>query len=90
MISKEYIIMDPQGIHARPAASLIKLTKNYKSSFELKKEDKTVRLNSMLNILSMGIKGGETIAVLIDGEDEIIAAEAIDSFFTELGKMIKN
>jgi phosphocarrier protein HPr len=82
--------MDPQGIHARPAASLIKLTKNYKSNFDLKKDDKIVRLNSMLNILSMGIKGGETIAVLIDGEDETIAAEAVDTFFTELGKMIKN
>jgi phosphocarrier protein HPr len=90
MISKEYIILDPQGIHARPAASLIKLTKNYKSNFDLKKDDKIVRLNSMLNILSMGIKGGETIAVLIDGEDEAIAAEAVDTFFIELGKMIKN
>lgn len=83
MISKDYIITSPQGIHARPATTLIRLTKNFKSTISLKKNDKSVRLNSMLNILSMVIKGGETISIIIDGDDEIIAAEAIDLFFTQ-------
>jgi phosphocarrier protein HPr len=82
MISKDYIITSPQGIHARPATTLIRLTKNFKSTISLKKNDKLVRLNSMLNILSMVIKGGETISIIIEGDDEIIAAEAIDLFFT--------
>jgi phosphocarrier protein HPr len=83
MISKDYIITSPQGIHARPATTLIRLTKNFKSTISLKKNDKSVRLNSMLNILSMVIKGGETISIIIEGDDEIIAAEAIDLFFTQ-------
>jgi phosphocarrier protein HPr len=83
MISKDYMIMAAQGIHARPATTLIKLTKNYKSAVSLKKGDKVVRLNSILNILSMTIKGGETVCVIIEGEDEISAATAIDLFFTE-------
>jgi phosphocarrier protein len=83
MISKDYMIMAPQGIHARPATTLIKLTKNFKSAVSLKRGDKVVRLNSMLNILSMTIKGGETISVIVEGEDEVSAAIAIDLFFTE-------
>ena len=83
MMSKDYIIMAPQGIHARPATTLIRLTKNFKSAVSLKKGDKIVRLNSMLNILSMTIKGGESISVIIEGEDEADAAEAIGLFFTE-------
>jgi phosphocarrier protein HPr len=83
MISKDYIITSQHGIHARPATSLIRLTKNFKSNISLKKNDKLVCLNSMLNILSMVIKGGETISIIIDGEDEIIALEAIDLFFTQ-------
>lgn len=83
MISKDYIIMAPQGIHARPATTLIKLTKNFKSAVSLKRGDKVVRLNSMLNILSMTIKGGETVSVIIEGEDEVSAAIAIDLFFTD-------
>ncbi len=83
MISKDYIITAPEGIHARPATSLIRLTKKYKSTDSLKKGDQLVRLNSMLNILAIGAKGGESITVIIDGEDEVEAAAAIDEFFLE-------
>jgi phosphocarrier protein HPr len=81
MIVKDYTILSPQGMHARPATTLIRLVKNYKSVISLKKGDKIVRLNSMLNILSLTIKGGETVQVLVDGEDEVAAAAAIDDFF---------
>ena len=83
MIVNEYVIMAPQGIHARPATTLIRLTKNFKATVSLKRGDKTIRLNSMLNILSMTIKGGETISVIIEGDDEAEAAKAIALFFTE-------
>jgi phosphocarrier protein HPr len=81
MITKEYIILAPEGMHARPATALIKLTKKFRSSFNLKKDEKTVRLNSMLNILAMGAKGGESIFVIVEGEDETDAAAALDEFF---------
>ena len=83
MIANDYVILAPQGIHARPATTLIRLTKNFKSVVSLKRGDKMVRLNSMLNILSMTIKGGETISVIVEGEDETDAADAIGVFFTE-------
>ncbi|SDT00944.1 phosphocarrier protein [Mucilaginibacter mallensis] len=83
MITREYIITSAQGIHARPATTLIKLTKSYKSTISIKKNNKIVRLNSILNILSMAIKGGETISILIEGDDEIIAVDALDHFFNE-------
>lgn len=85
MISKDYIITAPLGLHARPATSLIRLAKNYKSAISLKKGEKIIRLNSMLNILSLNVKGGETISVFIEGEDEQAASANIDQFFiTEL------
>jgi phosphocarrier protein HPr len=83
MITNDYVILAPQGIHARPATTLIRLTKNFKSAVSLKRGYKTVRLNSMLNILSMTIKGGETISVIVEGDDEAEAAQAIGLFFTE-------
>jgi phosphotransferase system HPr (HPr) family protein len=86
MIVKDYAILAPEGIHARPATALIRLTKKFKSVFSLKKDDKTIRLNSMLNILSLGAKGGDTISVIIEGEDEEEAAKTIDEFFKEILK----
>ena len=83
MITNDYIILAPQGMHARPATVLIKLVKNYKSAVSLRKDAKTIKLNSMLNILSLTIKGGETVTVLVEGEDEAESAQAIGLFFTE-------
>ena len=81
MITKNYTITAAEGLHARPATRLVKLAKQYKSTASLQKGDKTVKLNSMLNILSLALKGGDTITVIIDGEDEEQAATAIDNFF---------
>lgn len=83
MITKSYVITAPEGIHARPATTLIRLAKKYKSVVSLKKEEKVVLLNSMLNILTIGAKGGDTISIIIDGEDETDAALAIDHFFSQ-------
>jgi len=83
MITKDYIIMAPQGLHARPAATLIKLVKSFKSIVSLRKGGKTIRLNSMINLLSMTIKGGDTITLIIEGEDETNAGEILDRFFAE-------
>jgi phosphocarrier protein HPr len=83
MIAKNYVITAPEGIHARPAATLIRLTRKYKSVVSLQKGGNSVRLNSMLNILTFGVKGGDTITVIIEGADEAEAAQAIDLFFTE-------
>ena len=83
MIEKDYIIMSPEGIHARPATALVRLTKKFRSSVSMKWQDRRILLNSMLNILSLGAKGGDTITIVIEGEDEAGAAEAIDLFFTQ-------
>jgi phosphocarrier protein HPr len=83
MISKEYTILAPEGIHARPATALVRLVKKFKSGISLKKDDKTIQLNSMLNILALSTKGGDVVSVVIDGEDEVEAASAVDVFFNE-------
>lgn len=83
MISNDYIITVPEGIHARPATTLIRVVKKYKSVVHVKKGEKIILLNSMLNLLAIGAKGGDTVTIIIDGEDENDAAQAIDNFFTE-------
>jgi len=84
MIEKEYTITAPEGMHARPATALVRLAKNFTSVISICKDDKTVRLNSLLNILSMAIKGGDVLRVRIHGEDEITAAGALDDFFADI------
>ena len=81
MIEKQYTILAAEGMHARPAAALVKLAKQYRSVITLQKGEKTIRLNSLLNILSLGAKGGDIITLRIEGEDEVQATEQLDQFF---------
>ena len=83
MVTSDYLITSAEGLHARPATNLIRLVKKYKSAASLKKGDKIVKLNSMLNILSMALKGGDTITILVEGDDEAEALAAINAFFKE-------
>jgi len=86
MIEKEYIVTASEGLHARPATALVRLAKNFTSVISICKGGKTVRLNSLLNLLSMGIKGGDVLTIRIEGGDELPAAEALDHFFEQLLK----
>jgi phosphotransferase system HPr (HPr) family protein len=83
MISKDYIILDPHGMHARPATVLLKLGRQFKSSISLKKDDRQIQMKSMLNILALSAKCGDTVSVIVDGEDESAASSALDTFFNE-------
>jgi phosphocarrier protein HPr len=83
MIHKDYTLMAPDGIHARPATALIRLIRTFKAQVRMKKGDREVVLTSMLHILSLVPKGGDTLTLLIEGEEETQAAAAIDIFFKE-------
>lgn len=84
MIIKEYTILAAEGMHARPATALVKLGREFGCKILLRKGEKEVRLSSLLNVLSMGVQGGDVLTVVIEGEDEEKAAEALDGFFKNL------
>jgi phosphotransferase system HPr (HPr) family protein len=83
MITRDFTILAPEGMHARPATALVKLARQFQSDILLKKGIKEVKMNSLLNILSMGVKGGEVVTVLVEGVDEGVAVEALDVFFKQ-------
>jgi len=65
MILKDYLIIDPHGMHARPATALLRLARQFKSEFSLKKDGNKIQMKSMLNILSLALKCGDTISVIM-------------------------
>lgn len=71
MKSIKVVIQDPAGLHARPATLLVKAASQYKSKLEIKNSSNNVaNIKSIINLLSLGIKQGELIEVIADGEDE--------------------
>ncbi|MBO6092998.1 MAG: HPr family phosphocarrier protein [Oscillospiraceae bacterium] len=87
MITKEVIINNQVGLHARPATFFIQKANEFNSSIWVEKEERRVNAKSLLGVLSLGIVKGSTITLIADGadEDDAIAtlSELIDSDFSE-------
>lgn len=85
MHSVEITISNETGLHTRPGNEFVKLVKSLSGvSIEIEKGDKKVRANSLLQIMSLGVKKGDTIKVFIDGGDEAKIGQDITDFFANL------
>ncbi len=78
-----YTIKDENGIHARPAGSLAKKAKEFKSDITIAKNDKTISLTKLMAVMGMGIKCGDTVEIAVNGETEAAAFDEIKKFFEE-------
>ena len=87
MISKEVVINNQVGLHARPATFFIQKANEFQSSIWIEKDDRRVNAKSLLGVLSLGIVKGTSVKILADGVDESAAiatlSELIDSNFSE-------
>ena len=87
MYSKEVVIKNQVGLHARPATYFIQKANEFKSSIWIEKDERRVNAKSLLGVLSLGIVKGTSVNIIADGSDEEEAvdtlAELIDTGFTE-------
>ena len=87
MLSKEVVINNQVGLHARPATFFIQKANEFKSSIWIEKDDRRVNAKSLLGVLSLGIVKGTAVNIVADGVDESAAiatlSELIDSNFSE-------
>lgn len=67
MCVKDVVIQNQVGLHARPATFFIQKANEYKSSIWVEKDERKVNAKSLLGVLSLGIVGGTTIKIIVDG-----------------------
>ena len=79
MYSKDVMVQNQVGLHARPATFFIQKANEFRSSIWIEKEERRVNAKSLLGILSLGI--------IADGADEQAAVNAlgelVESGFSE-------
>lgn len=81
MKSFDYVIKDPVGMHARPAAVLAKLVKEFMTDVIITANGKSVDASQLMLVMGMGIKMGTKINVTIEGAKEEEAEEKLKEFF---------
>lgn len=78
MVSEKVVVSSALGIHLRPAGTLCDIAMKYKSRITFSYGDgKTANAKSVISILAAGIKCGDEILLMADGEDEKEALDAV-------------
>lgn len=78
-----YIVTDPQGIHARPAGVLVKMAASFPCDVKIAKGGREVDAKRIMGVMSLGVKCGEEITIKVSGEHEESAATEIETFLKE-------
>jgi multiphosphoryl transfer protein len=77
--SQPIIIPNPVGLHARPAAVLVQLAKQYQSTIRLHRGSDSANVRSVVAIMGLEVARGDTVtleATGVDAETAIAALEA--------------
>lgn len=77
MIRKKVTVVNEAGLHARPAAALVKLASKYESDFFIHMYGYRVNGKSILGVMTLAAEKGAELELELDGPDEKEAAEAI-------------
>ena len=77
MVSKTLTVVNPSGLHLRPAGVLSQTAMKFKCDVIIECGEKRIVAKSVLNVMAAGIKCGTEINLICDGEDEAEALEML-------------
>ena len=55
MVTKEVIVKNATGLHARPATLLVKKASSFKSEISIEYNGKNANVKSLIGVLSLGV-----------------------------------
>ena len=88
MISKNLTVVNPSGLHLRPAGVLSQTAMKFKSDITIVSGEKKIVAKSVLNVMAAGIKCGTEITLICDGEDVQAAMDTLSQAIESgLGEM---
>lgn len=79
MVSREIVVQNQVGLHARPATFFIQKANEFKSSILVSKDDRKINAKSLLGVLSLGVTRGTSITIEAEGLDEQEAVDALEA-----------
>jgi len=87
MVERAVTIANRNGLHARPAAEIVKTAARFKSEITIARDELEVNGKSIMGVMMLAAEFGTTIMLRADGPDaeEAVAslAQVIDNKFGE-------
>ncbi|MGA3031025.1 MAG: HPr family phosphocarrier protein [Candidatus Limnocylindrales bacterium] len=78
-------VLDPSGLHARPAARFVQVASRFASTVRIRDGEREADAKSLIGVLSLAIRAGSQIVLVTAGPD---AEEALDALAAQLGPFV--
>ncbi len=75
--SPELVILNPEGLHARPTAVLANSAKRFTAEIRLVKGDREANAKSVVAVMGLDVKRHDRVRIIADGLDAAEAVEAL-------------
>jgi phosphocarrier protein HPr len=77
MPERQVQIVNKNGLHARPAAEIVKLAAKFQSEITIVKDDLDVNGKSIMGVMMLAAEHGSTIVLRAEGPDADAALDAL-------------
>lgn len=81
MVSKQVVVKNESGLHARPASVLVKTASKFKSDFFIKMYGYKVNGKSILGVMTLAAESGAEMELILEGPDEEEALQQLATLF---------
>lgn len=72
-------IVNPLGLHARPAAEFVKIAATFQSEISIEKDGVAVNGKSIMGVMTLAAECGSKITIRADGADAAEALAALEA-----------
>lgn len=80
-LTRNVIVRNPQGLHARPADLLVRLASKFQSNIHIGNNGEVVDCKSILSLLTLGAEQGTQLSLSAEGADAAEALQSISELF---------
>jgi phosphotransferase system HPr (HPr) family protein len=77
MPNRTLTILDPSGLHARPAARFVKVATRFACRIVVRQDDREADAKSLIALLALTVRPASEITLEADGSDAEVALSAL-------------
>ena len=80
-LSKELVVQNKMGIHARPAAMIVRITNKFKADVFVEKDEEQVNGKSIMGLMMLAAGKGSKVKFIATGDDAPQMLAEIEALF---------
>ena len=80
---KELVVQNKMGIHARPAAMIVRITNRFKAEVMVEKDEEQVNGKSIMGLMMLAAGPGAKVRFIATGDDAEPLLQELDALFAK-------